>query len=115
MRDWLARPFVNQPYLRDMPLSDQDRDVLAADPPLLLFVLLEAAVTEQGQRLGFLGSVIVAESLFAALRNQRPSTGPGARELHDLVHGAEVPDSMEKLIHFLERRYEFARSGVPFV
>jgi hypothetical protein len=115
VRDWLARPFVNQPFLKDMPLSDQDRDVLAADPPLLLFILLEAAVTQQGQRLGFLGSVIVAESLFAALRDERPSTNPDARELLDLVYAGEVPDSMEKLIHFLERRYEFARSGVPFV
>jgi hypothetical protein len=115
VRAWLARPFVNQPHLKDIPLSDHDRDVIAADPPLLLFVLLEAAVTEQGQRLGFLGSVIVAESLFAALRNDSPSTGPDVRELLDLVHAGEVPDSMEKLIHFLEQRYEFARSGVPFV
>jgi hypothetical protein len=116
VRDWLARPFANQHYLKDIPLSDQDRDVIAADPPLLLFILLEAAVTEQGQRLGFLGSVIVAESLFAALRSDAgPSTAPDARELLDVVHAGEVPDSMEKLIHFLEQRYEFARSGVPFV
>ena len=47
--------------------SPQDLSVLADDPPLLFFVLFEAAHTEDGLRLGVLGSVIVAEVFFRAL------------------------------------------------
>jgi hypothetical protein len=115
VHDWLALPFPTQPFIAHIPLSEQDREVLAADPPLLLFILLEAAATERGQRLGFLGSIIVAESLFAALRDDSGATDHDTRMLIDLALAGPLPDSMEKLIHFLEQRYEFARSGVPFV
>lgn len=112
VRDWLARPFCNHPLLEGIPLSETDIGVLAADPPLLLFILLEAALTEQGERLGFLGSIILAETLFAALRE---GAGPNASELLNLVYQGQVPDSMEKLTTFLEARYQFGMSGVPFV
>jgi hypothetical protein len=116
VRDWLALPFPTQPFITHIPLSEQDCEVLAADPPLLLFILLEAAVMERGQRLGFLGSIIMAESLFAALRDDPPGAADGdARALLELVYGDTVPDSMAALIGFLEQRYQFARSGVPFV
>jgi hypothetical protein len=115
MRDWLTLPFPTQPFIAHIPLSEQDREVLAADPPLLLFILLEAAVMERGQRLGFLGSIIVAESLFAALRDDAGGAADDARELLDLIDGGAVPDNMAALIRFLEQRYQFARSGVPFV
>jgi hypothetical protein len=115
VRDWLALPFPTQPFISHIPLSEQDCEVIAADPPLLLFILLEAAVMERGQRLGFLGSIIVAESLFAALRDDPGGAADEARELLDLVGGDTVLDNMAALIRFLEQRYQFARSGVPFV
>lgn len=59
-----------------IPLSDIDKTRLANDPPLSLFVLFEAAhsirggVPERnggGTRLGALGSLIVAETVYGAL------------------------------------------------
>lgn len=57
-------------------LSENDRERLAKDPPLSLFVLFEAAHVIEGRvpvrkgggaRLGLLGSIIVAETIFGAL------------------------------------------------
>jgi hypothetical protein len=45
---------------------------LAEDPPLPFFVLFEAEHDEDGMRLGLFGSAIVAETMFAALRQYLP-------------------------------------------
>jgi hypothetical protein len=45
-----------------------DRISLTQDPPLAFFVLFEAAHTQDGERLGILGSVLVAEVFFAAYK-----------------------------------------------
>jgi hypothetical protein len=59
-----------------IPLSDDDKKRLANDPPLTLFVLFEAAHAIRdgvpvrdggGARLGALGSIIVAETIYGAL------------------------------------------------
>lgn len=47
--------------------SRGEKEAIATDPPLLLFLLLEAAVEQDGLCLGVLGSTIVAEVLFRAL------------------------------------------------
>ena len=115
VRDWLARPFCNLPYLQDVPLSAQDIDTLAADPPLILFLLLEAALTEDGRRLGFLGSIIVAETMFAALGPQRTSPDADGADLLRLIFPEQIPDSMAQLITLLNAHYRFDESGIPFV
>lgn len=53
-------------------LTPEDIETLAADPPLLFFLLFEAAVDKNapGLRLGVLGSIIVAEVIFAALARE---------------------------------------------
>ena len=54
-------------------LSEQfdpdDVSALAEDPPLPFFVLFEAAAKHGGQRLGPLGSIIVAETIIAAMES----------------------------------------------
>jgi hypothetical protein len=59
-------------------LEETDIDDIVADPPLPFFVLLEAALagdtiapsaTDGGRNLGPLGSIIVAETIFGALRD----------------------------------------------
>ncbi|MFL5156218.1 MAG: hypothetical protein ACJ8C3_25600 [Microvirga sp.] len=41
---------------------------MSQDPPLFFFVLFEAAHTQDGERLGILGSIIAAEIFFAAYK-----------------------------------------------
>ena len=65
IREWLA----SEPsYGR---LTAEDIDTLANDPPLPFFVLFEAMQQPEapGLRLGALGSIIVSETIFSALRN----------------------------------------------
>jgi hypothetical protein len=52
-------------------LTDKDIHELAADPPLMLYILFEAAHDMQGTRFGILGSVIIAEVIFKALKDRR--------------------------------------------
>lgn len=70
---------------------------LAADPPLAFFVLFEAAHEADGTRLGTLGSIIVAETMFRALGPVAEATLTG--QLADISerhfahnHLASVPD-----------------------
>jgi hypothetical protein len=117
VRDWLARPFCDLPYLQEVPLTDQDIDTLAADPPLLLFLLLEAASTADGRRLGFLGSIIVAETMFAALGRHResPDADGAAEDLLRQIFPGETPDDMAALVLLLDAHYRFDESELPFV
>ena len=93
--------------------SVEEREAVAADPPLLLFVLLEAALEQDGLCLGVLGSVIVAEVIFRALDTAerveraredlqaRNVFGDDADRLADGVFRADTPRSMPDLIRFL--------------
>jgi hypothetical protein len=117
VRDWLARPFCDLPYLQEVPLSEQDIDTLAADPPLILFLLLEAALTADGRRLGFLGSIIVAETMFAALGRHResPDADGSADDMLGRIFPGQVPNDMAALITLLNAHYRFDESELPFV
>ena len=52
--------------------GNEELDSLSQDPPLFFFVLFEAAHTQDGERLGILGSIIAAEIFFAAYKKKRP-------------------------------------------
>ena len=54
-------------WLADAGLAKADADRLAKDPPLTLFLMLEAEADTQGKSLGALGSVIMGETLVAGL------------------------------------------------
>lgn len=84
-------------------LDPADLAQIAEDPPLLLFVLLEAAEIEGGRSLGPLGSVIVAETFTrqlnrsAALFEQQETLVDAARQ----IFGISPPYDMPSLITFL--------------
>jgi len=62
---WLGR--TNNPFHAQWRLGERDIATLAADPPLLFFLLFEAWTLADGRRLGPLGSTLVAEVLYAGL------------------------------------------------
>jgi hypothetical protein len=62
VRDWLAR------RAGASRLSGEDCDSIAQDPPLSFYILFEAEEEAAGMRLGLLGSVLLAEALFGAMR-----------------------------------------------
>jgi len=93
--------------------SQEDEQVLTDDPPLLLFVLLEAAVVECGLRLGVLGSVIVAEVLYRALGNV-PLRENDAQRAAD-VFGSNVPSTMPDLIRWLADAYALQDPDAGFI
>jgi Animal haem peroxidase len=121
IRDYLAAKPVD--------LSATDIETLAADPPLSFFTVFEAAGEPgAGFRLGRLGSVLVAEVIFAALaRDPVIGEGPGlslAAGLQTLsrhVYGAdflsEVPEisTMSELIGFIAELRHLRMSDYPFV
>jgi hypothetical protein len=109
-------------------LTPQDIQTLAADPPLLFFILFEAAMDKDtpGLRLGVLGSIIVAEVIFAALARE-PLTGETVTgklttaletlswQTYGTNYLSSVPEisSMAELIKFVAkaRGYEEAKPG----
>lgn len=64
LRQWLTEkwPVAGGPAAPDL-------DRLANDPPLPFFVMFEAQHANQGKSLGPIGSIIVAEAVFGALRS----------------------------------------------
>jgi hypothetical protein len=82
IREWLGD------HRQSSDLSDEDIDYLASDPPLFFYVLFEAARDMSGKCLGTLGSFILAETLYRALRegNQWAS-----------AQGVEIPRAFEEL------------------
>lgn len=78
--EWLTTPLLADAGRRRAAISEwlgaapaqgglarSEVDALAADPPLPFFILFEAAHEADGTRLGTLGSIIVAETVFRAL------------------------------------------------
>ncbi len=121
MRNWLIQksPFTRIEYQAKL-------DLILKDPPLEFFVLFEAR-QYGGCHLGPVGSIIVAESIFGALKENHyglegsgselkdrlrtagdrifdPQTGVGAA-LHDEAGGI---DSMPALLKFLKQKTDFA-------
>ncbi|MEQ8814750.1 MAG: peroxidase family protein [Thalassobaculum sp.] len=90
-------------------------DAVAKNPPLYLFTLFEAARDKCGERLGTLGSTIVAGVMLSALRPLYPVlegsaavTGAAGR-----VFDGDVPQTMPELIAFVEQ--DRVRRGEPSV
>ena len=77
---------------------------ISKDPPLLFFILFEAAHTQGGRRLGILGSTLVADVIFSALTlNANVVEGdPAVPILARHVFGDEGPSSMPSLIAFVK-------------
>lgn len=82
---------------------------LSQDPPLTLFLMLEAEADAGGKSLGALGSVIMGETLSAALGPDQDD--PAADAAQRSVFRDGVPGSMAEVIHFLQRHYRFAEGA----
>ena len=95
VRDWLA----------DTGIAEADIARLAEDPPLVLFLMLEAEADAGGRTLGPLGSVIMGETFLGALpaAEDDPELAAATGE----VFGREVPARMEAVIRFLQAHYRF--------
>ncbi|MFV0294942.1 MAG: peroxidase family protein [Hyphomicrobiaceae bacterium] len=99
VRAWLAIP---PPGIAEdpAPFTPEEMDILAADPPLPLFILLEAAQSINGApsptdvasgeslHLGALGSIIVAETLYGALERTPVTFEGDHRHLRDRIAAA---------------------------
>ncbi len=96
--------------------ADGDIQALAADPPLPFYILFEAEAVHGGERLGPLGSILIAEVLFGAmLADPLPGEAPGASlpealaslaaSLGVAVEAARCPEHarMGTLIRFVAR------------
>jgi len=112
--------------------NDADIDMLVDDPPLAFFVLWEAGADPQtrGLKLGLLGSVIVAEVIYAALTRD-PVLGEADQDSIDdaltslvrrsfgdqpnSVDALKGIDTMEKLIRFVARNNVLANTDPSFI
>jgi len=110
-------------------LTAEDIQDLSQDPPLLVFVLFEAAHEMQGERLGVLGSILVGEPIFKALQQGAVGKIADARSMTDTavcLREADRPHvpvgyvtdeiaSMSDLGEFLQERAGSVNSVIPFL
>ncbi len=84
-------------------MSKADIDNIAKDPPLYLFTLFEAAIEQGGERLGILGSTVVAEVVADSLRRNWRFI-EGDRQIEEAAmtfFGGDIPETMPALIRKL--------------
>ena len=84
-------------------LSPKTLRKLAKRTPLLLYIMAEAELTQNGQRLGKLGSLLVADTINTALQNAGDcASGPGISDDINTVFGdGGLPENMPTLIRSL--------------
>jgi hypothetical protein len=87
------------------PLSDR----LAVDPPLVLFLMLEAEADTGGRTLGALGSILMGETLAAAL--PEAATGADIDMVDSEVFGGKTPVCLADIVTFLQSHYRFAEGA----
>jgi hypothetical protein len=92
-------------WLSDTGLGAGEIEELAGDPPLTLFLMLEAEADTGGRTLGALGSVLMGEALAAALPAAEDDAAVTAARR--AVFGGDVPASMAGLVRFLQDHYRF--------
>jgi hypothetical protein len=97
-------------WLAGGSFTDFEIESLSTDPPLAFFVLFEAEATQNGERLGVLGSAIIAEVIAAALTQGEQAVENSVEDATLCeVFGATVPESMPALIEFIHAQ---RKSGV---
>ena len=108
-------------------LAPADVAALAAEPPLPFYILFEAEQEAEGERLGLLGSLLVAETIYGALARERlASEGEGGlgaaldRLCAAWLGGFRFPDrplvhKMPELVDYLARRLRLEAADPAFV
>lgn len=94
-------------WLSDTGLGAGEIEGLAGDPPLTLFLMLEAEADTGGRTLGALGSVLTGETLAAALPAAEDERDAALAAARRAVFGTAVPATMAELVRFLQRVYRF--------
>lgn len=92
-------------WLDDVPMPEALKKALAGDPPLTLFLMIEAEEDEDGACLGALGSILLAETLVAGL--PAPASPEDISLARDAAFQGPTPDRMSELVRFLQRHYRF--------
>lgn len=87
-------------------LSDADLDQIAAAPPLNLYLMCEAkAWGQDGATLGPLGSVLVAEAMWAAFATEPQNEDiEDARRIEAAALGGETPKTMPALLRLMRAK-----------
>ncbi|MFT3975044.1 MAG: peroxidase family protein [Amaricoccus sp.] len=96
-------------WLADAGLPPAAVERLSQDPPLTLFLMLEAEADADGKSLGTLGSVIMGETLAAALGPDPLDAAADAARA--LVFRDGAPASMAAVVRFLQGHYRFAEGA----
>ncbi len=89
---------------KDRGLTDEDIEIISNDPPLIFFILMEAQEVAEGVHLGPVGSMVVGETVYAALYRTQSAIEkhPETMKAVEAVFGPTPPTSMPELIQHLE-------------
>lgn len=92
-------------WLADVKLDADTRRRLAEDPPLVLFLMIEAEEDAGGKSLGALGSILFAETLISAL--PEPAGEADLTLVRETLFQGPPPRRMADLVRFLQRHHQF--------
>ncbi len=106
---WLAEAKVPVEGDKTRPMTDEEVRRLSEDPPLTLFLMMEADTDTKGKTLGALGSVLMGETLVAALPDV--DDAPEVVAARVAVFKGPTPGWMAELIPYLQRHYRFAEGA----
>jgi hypothetical protein len=98
-------------WLKDAGLDAETAERLSKDPPLTLFLMIEAEKDSDGERLGALGSFIMAETITAALPLREGAEIDAERAR---VFGKSEPACMADVIRVVQDHYNFAEGARLF-
>jgi len=98
---------VNWLKVHNKFLNESDAKVIENDPPLFFYILLEASLPKadgggDGEHLGVLGSILLAEVFYKTLLSTEklvdPSTGPKTAAKAKILFNGKIPQNMPELI-----------------
>lgn len=119
LADPTARAQALRKWLSGSPVvfSDAELDHLSTNPPLIVWLLFEAAEEANGCSLGTLGSIIVADVFLAQLADSRDDIedDPRTTALLTLLFPEKSPSSMPDLILFTAKALGLEKAVPTFI
>jgi hypothetical protein len=103
IKDWLTSRSEVTHGVRNK-LTRKEIETLANDPPIPFFVLFEAGLDNNGERLGILGSIVVADVIYGILRDDLLLPGAPVNGLQDelkSLSAATLADRGKNIFAFL--------------
>ena len=116
---WLKSVRERSDVVVDPPDDQNEFEAkIASDPPLFLFILLEAALTEvagsegreaveKGQCIGIVGSMVIGDFLYSEKRKTEHLIENDAATIAnaDIVFDKKIPRTMTELLSFIAQHY----------